>query len=96
MLEVYNLNKIKTTTINLDTIVFVQNNDIIDIKNLLIKNGIFCKIFPCPKNILENCVPVIVVSSIDELVTKKILNKNNVSYELIKMKKDIVGELLEK
>jgi len=93
---VYNLNKIITTTINLDTIIITQNYDIIYIKNLLIQNGIFCKIFPCPQSLLENCEPVIVVSSSNELSIKKILTKNNISYELIKMKKDIVGELLEK
>ena len=92
----YNLNKIIPTTINLDTIIITQNYDIIYIKNLLIQNGIFCKIFPCPQNLLENCKPVIAVSSSNELSIKKILTKNNISYELIKMKKDIVGELLEK
>ncbi len=72
----YNLNKIITTTINLDTIIITQNYDIIYIKKFInTKWDFFCKIFPCPQSLSENCEPVIVVSSSNELSIKKILTK---------------------
>ncbi len=68
----YNLNKIITTTINLDTIIITQNYDIIYIKKFInTKWDFFCKIFPCPQSLSENCEPVIVVSSSNELSIKK-------------------------
>lgn len=94
--EVYNLNKQLLTTLDLNMIVIVQNYEILIVKDLLIRNQLFCKIFPFPEKFSENCEPIIVVSAKDKLVVEHILDTNNINYELIKIEKDIVGELLAK
>ncbi|ABX31079.1 hypothetical protein Pmob_0337 [Petrotoga mobilis SJ95] len=82
------------TTLDLDLVLLNENYQIIEIKEMLTKNGVFCKIFPPPKTVLQACAPVLCLSSKDKEKAIFILDKNGVKYDLVKLEKDIVWELL--
>lgn len=83
------------TTLDLDLVLINENYQILEIKEMLTENGVFCKIFPPPKSVLQACAPVICFSSKDKEKAIYILDENRVKYDLVKLEKDIVWELLK-
>ncbi|MGM0640631.1 MAG: hypothetical protein ACQESN_04305 [Thermotogota bacterium] len=82
------------TTLDLDSVLIINNQKIIQIKKILDKNGIFSKIYPAPKTILESCAPIISFCSEDGNKISNLLNKSAVDYNITLLKKDIIQELL--
>jgi hypothetical protein len=92
---VYKLSKDLRTTLDLDLVLLNENYQILEIKEMLANSGVFCKIFPSPKSVLQACAPVICFSSKDKEKAIYILNENGVKYDLVKLEKDIIWELLK-
>ncbi|MGY4687883.1 putative Se/S carrier-like protein [Petrotoga sp. DB-2] len=88
------MSKDMRTTLDLDLVLINENYQILEIKEMLTRNGVFCKIFPSPKSVLQACAPVICLSSRDKEKAIYILDENGVKYDLVKLEKDIIWELL--
>lgn len=82
-------------TLNLDSVLIINNQKIIKIKNVLDNNGIFTKIYPAPKSVLESCSPVISFCSEDTEKISNLLDKSAADYNIKSLKKDIIQELLK-
>lgn len=83
------------TTLDLNYALIIKNQKLIYIKKLFDDNNIFSKIYPAPKSILESCSPIITFCHEDVEKIKNILNKNGTDFEIKKMNKDIIQELLK-
>jgi len=89
------LSKTLRTTLDIDIVLLNENYQILEIKEMLANNGVFCKIFPSPKSVLQACAPVICFSSKDKEKAVSVLDENGVKYNLVKLEKDIIWELLK-
>jgi hypothetical protein len=89
------LSEVLRTTLDIDIVLLNENYQILEIKEMLANNDVFCKIFPSPKSVLKACAPVICFSSKDKEKAINILDKNGVKYNLVKLEKDIIWELLK-
>jgi hypothetical protein len=84
------------TTLDLDHVLIVKNQKIIQIKKTLNEKGIFSKIYPAPKSVLKSCAPIISFCGEDKEQIEEILNQSAVDFDIEKMEKDVVQELLKK
>ena len=84
------------TTLDLDHVLIIKNQNIIQIKKILDEKGIFNKIYPAPKSVLKSCAPIISFCGQDQENIQKILEQSAVDFSLEKLDKDIVQELLKK
>ncbi|MDO7975590.1 hypothetical protein OF820_12745 [Oceanotoga sp. DSM 15011] len=84
------------TTLDINMVILIKNYEIIYVKDLLKNNNIFSKIFPAPKTVLEVCAPVLTASSKDEKIIINILEENGIIFEIKKLDKDIIWELLKR
>jgi hypothetical protein len=84
------------TTLDLNHVLIVKNQKIIQIKKILDERGIFTKIYPAPKSVLKSCAPIISFCGEDKEIIKEILNQSAIGFNILKMDKDVVQELLKK
>ncbi|WP_259699964.1 hypothetical protein [Geotoga petraea] len=84
------------TTLDLDSVLIIKNYKLISIKKMLDKKGIFSKIYPAPKSILESCAPIITFCSEDAKKIETELNQTAIDFEIEKLEFDIIQELLKK
>jgi hypothetical protein len=84
------------TTFELNTVILNKNLSVLEIKEILKEQGVFCKIFPSPKSVLKACAPIVCISNKDTKKAQEVLDNNGVEYTIVELENDIIWELLKK